>query len=261
LTESKNSACGEETLKKGGNLVAWETIQKPIEKGGLGVINLRLQNDALLLKHLHKFYNRESLPWVDLVWFKYYQNKVPHTTRELGSFWWKDNLRLNGIYRGFSQCVIGDGVSACFWKDRWSASVFATSFPRLASFALNSVASVKEVLEAEDLDAIFFSSLSQEAFQELEQLQETLPHLELEANSRDKWKPVWGNEYSVKKFYYLIYDLIQAHPIFKSVWKSRCTPRVKFFILLILVDRLNTKTMISRRHIGKEPMLIVFCAI
>jgi hypothetical protein len=33
--------------------------------------------------------------------------------------------------------------------------VLATSFPRLASFALNSAASVKEVLEAEDLDAIF----------------------------------------------------------------------------------------------------------
>jgi hypothetical protein len=118
-----------------------------------------LQKDALLLKHLDKFYNRESLPWVDLVWFKYDQNKVPHTTRELGSFWWKDILRLNGIYRGFSQCA-GGGVSACFWEDRWSASVFATSFPRLASFALNSAASIKEVLEAEDLDAIFLLPLS-----------------------------------------------------------------------------------------------------
>jgi hypothetical protein len=130
----------------------------------------------LLLKHLHKFYSRESLPWVDLVWFKYYQNKVPHATRELGSFWWKDILRLNGIYRGFSQCDIGDGVSTCFWEDRWSESLLATSFARLASFALNSAASVKEVLDAEDLDAVFFLPLSQEAFQEQEQLQETLPH-------------------------------------------------------------------------------------
>jgi hypothetical protein len=43
--------------KKGGNLVAWDIVQKPKDKGGLGVINLRLQNDALLLKHHHKFYN------------------------------------------------------------------------------------------------------------------------------------------------------------------------------------------------------------
>jgi hypothetical protein len=98
---------GNTEKKKGGNLVAWEIVQKPKEKGGLGVLNLKLQNDALLLKHLHKFYNRDSLPWVDLVWFKYYQNKVPHTAREVGSFWWKGILRLNGIYRGFSQCDIG----------------------------------------------------------------------------------------------------------------------------------------------------------
>ena len=59
LIESENNAYGGEIQKKksGGNLVAWETVQKPKEKGGLGVINLKLQNDAPLLKHLHKFYN------------------------------------------------------------------------------------------------------------------------------------------------------------------------------------------------------------
>jgi hypothetical protein len=41
---------GNDQLKKGGNLVAWETVSKPKEKRGLGVVNLRLQNDALLLK-------------------------------------------------------------------------------------------------------------------------------------------------------------------------------------------------------------------
>jgi hypothetical protein len=83
-------------------------------------------------------------------------------------------------------------------------------------------------------------------------LQETLPHLELDSNSKDLWKPVWGNDYSVKKFYTLIYDLFQTHPIFKAVWRSRCIPRVKFFLWLILVDRLNTKTMLSRRNIGER---------
>jgi hypothetical protein len=32
--------------KKGGNLVAREIVQQPKNKGGLGVINLRLQNDV-----------------------------------------------------------------------------------------------------------------------------------------------------------------------------------------------------------------------
>ena len=61
-------------------------MMKPKEKGGLGVINLRLQNDALLLKQLNKFYNKEDIPWVQLVWSKYYDAKVPHVAREMGSF-------------------------------------------------------------------------------------------------------------------------------------------------------------------------------
>jgi hypothetical protein len=101
--------------KRDGNLVAWEVVMQPKEKGGLGVLNLRLQNDALLMKHLSKFYNHANIPWVQLIWSKYYFIKVPHAAREVGSFWWKDILRLNVIFRNVSNCVLGNGASVCFW--------------------------------------------------------------------------------------------------------------------------------------------------
>jgi len=47
-------------------LVAWKKCAKPKRKGGLGIINLRSQNKALLLKHLDKFYNKKEIPWVNL---------------------------------------------------------------------------------------------------------------------------------------------------------------------------------------------------
>jgi hypothetical protein len=62
LDVSKVDRGASSTQKKGGNLVAWPTIMLPKEKGGLGIINLRLQNDALLMKHLSKFYNRADVP-------------------------------------------------------------------------------------------------------------------------------------------------------------------------------------------------------
>jgi hypothetical protein len=47
-------------------------------KGGFRVIKLRVQNEALLLKNLHKFINRADLPWVQLIWAHYYPNgKIP----------------------------------------------------------------------------------------------------------------------------------------------------------------------------------------
>jgi hypothetical protein len=105
---------GNDTEKMGADLMAWETVQKPKEKGGLRIINLRSHNDALLMKHLSKFYNKANIPWVRLIWNRYYTNRVPHAMREFGSFWWKDVLWLNIIFRGISKCELGDGSSVCF---------------------------------------------------------------------------------------------------------------------------------------------------
>jgi hypothetical protein len=58
---------GPDRNKKGGNLAAWPMVTKPKLKGGLNVINLNVQNDALLIKHLDKFYNKKDVPWVSLV--------------------------------------------------------------------------------------------------------------------------------------------------------------------------------------------------
>ena len=50
--------------------VAWDMVCLPKDEGGLGVIKLQTQNEALLLKLLHKFFNRDDIPWVHLVWEK-----------------------------------------------------------------------------------------------------------------------------------------------------------------------------------------------
>ena len=49
---------GSERNAKMKPLVAWKKCCKPKKKGGLGIINLRSQNYALLMKHLDKFYNQ-----------------------------------------------------------------------------------------------------------------------------------------------------------------------------------------------------------
>ena len=92
-------------------MVAWNKCTKPKKKGGLVVVNLRAQNTALLMKNLDKFYNqRLNIPWVKLVWNTYYPNgEVPHAEKEMGSFWWKDLLRLVDLFRGIAQCSVGSG--------------------------------------------------------------------------------------------------------------------------------------------------------
>jgi hypothetical protein len=143
-------------------------VLKPKVKGGLGVQNLRLQNDALLLKQLTKFYNKKDIPWVQQVWFKYYPNgKVLHATRETSSFWWKDLLRLSVLFRGIARCHIGDGSTVLFWDDLWNSEVFSLKYSLLYFSARDHRLSVKSVMNTVDLNTLFSLPLSEQAYVQL----------------------------------------------------------------------------------------------
>jgi hypothetical protein len=49
-------------MRRKSDSVAWRKCTRPKRKGGLGIINLRSQNIALLLKFLDKFYNKHNIP-------------------------------------------------------------------------------------------------------------------------------------------------------------------------------------------------------
>jgi hypothetical protein len=125
---------GKEFRYKGYNLVAWDLVRRPKDKGGLGVINLSIQNAALLLKHLDKFYKKADVQWVKLIWDKYYNGIVPHLDREKGFFWWKDILRLNTIYRGIAMCSPAKGNTISFWGDLINGSIHSLKFPNLFEY-------------------------------------------------------------------------------------------------------------------------------
>ena len=104
---------------KGTAMVAWTKVCRPNKQGGLGVLNLNIQNTALLLKNLDKIFNQNDIPWVHLVWESYYnQGKLPGYQLE-GSFWWKAHLKLIDAYKAMARCQPGNGKTAYFWSDLW----------------------------------------------------------------------------------------------------------------------------------------------
>ena len=73
-------------------LVKWTTVCRPKCQAGLGVMDIFTQNKALLMKNLHKFYNRHDIPWVKLIWENYYSDAKLRGDSMIGSLWWKLNL-------------------------------------------------------------------------------------------------------------------------------------------------------------------------
>jgi len=126
---------------------AWDLVRLPKKEGGLGVLNLETQNDALLLKNLHKFYNRLDIPWVHLIWESYYTDgSLPTQSKRKGSFWWKDILKLIDSFKGLAMIHVSDGATCLFLDDLWNSRVPRLSYPELFSFAKDPHISLKEVL-------------------------------------------------------------------------------------------------------------------
>lgn len=51
---------------RGTPKAAWEMVCNTKEEGGLGIINLELQNQALLMKNLDKFFTKKIFPGFSL---------------------------------------------------------------------------------------------------------------------------------------------------------------------------------------------------
>jgi hypothetical protein len=233
------------------SLAAWEMIAKPKQNGGLGIVDFQKQNAALLIKFLDKFYNRKDVPWVNLVWFAHYDNKIPHAENLCGSFWWRDVLKLVDNFRGVAAVTLGMGDTFLFWEDNWmvngSARPMKLRFPQLFSYVLNTQISARDVYMEEDLEDLFYRPLSQLAYQQFQEVVLLLQQNRI-SDKNDVWSYVWGEKYTSANFYKLIHAHIKVPSVYKWLWKSSCIMKTKVFAWLLLSDRLNTKDLLQRRH-------------
>ena len=113
---------------------AWKLVCNSKENGGLGVHDLQIQNESLLLKYLHKFFNKYDIPWVQLIWNSHYNNETIPVNNRNGSFWWRDVFKLLDSFKGMASVTIGDG--SIFLFGQMFGMVFISMFSGLICFPL-----------------------------------------------------------------------------------------------------------------------------
>lgn len=153
---------------------AWTLVTTPKPEGGLWVLDLKTQNEALLIKNLHKFFNKVDVPWVKLVWEKYYNNgKLPNHIKK-GSFWWKDVLKLLDKFKGMDMISVQNGALCLLWDDLWFGQVPKHVFPELYSFAKKQNMTLEAAKSSSSLIQSFSLPLSTKAYQQYLQLEGTI---------------------------------------------------------------------------------------
>jgi len=220
---------GSSVNEKGYPKAAWDMVCIPKVEGGLGVLDLEKQNQALLMKNLHKFFNKHDIPWVKLIWEKHYSNgKLPSHTRK-GSFWWRDILKLLSHFKTIEAPIVGNGESVLFWTDPWKENPICSSVPELYTFVKNGKHTMQKVINNPDFTSLLQLPISQIAFTQLQRVNALLESVELTENP-DKWFQRGGSEqYSAKKTYRALCGHSDIHSAFKWLWKCRVQPKHKVF--------------------------------
>lgn len=240
---------------------SWPMATRAKEEGGLGVLDLKTQNEALLLKNFHKFFNKADIPWVKLIWEKHYNNdKLPSHVKK-GSFWWRDMLKLLDKFKGIALVLVKDGASCLFWDDCWQGPPLKLAYPELYSFVKKSSISLKRVTVVNDVSSLFSLPLSVQAYGQFQQVQVILQDLQ-HLDGMDTWTYIWGSSiFTSKKAYCQLSGSSLVHPVFKWLWKSSCQHNHKVFFWLLLQDRLSTRNILRRKHMHLPSYSCVLCSM
>ena len=152
---------------------------------------------------------------------------------------------------------VGNGNRVRFWEDRWvREGLLKDSFPRL--FALSSKHSlsidcfVDSQVFPHNWDFGFRRNLNERETAEVIKLLEILEGFRLCASKRDRRR--WDLEvlgyFTCKSFQSFLRNKgrVVTFPPFSLVWKAKSPPKVKVFVWLVVLGKVNTSDLVQRKR-------------
>jgi hypothetical protein len=138
------------------------------------------------------------------------------------------------MFRGIASCRVGDGSTVLLWSDVWNDHLLQNKFPKLYSFAKNKEISVAQFLLNNQIENQFHLPLSEQAFQEYQDLQQLIQQIQVGPESKDLWEYIWGNsKYTASKLYHLLFKNLSPPQQFIWIWDSKCANKIRIFTWLL----------------------------
>ncbi|KAL7586020.1 hypothetical protein Lser_V15G46368 [Lactuca serriola] len=229
--------------KKGRAKVAWSSICKPLEYGGLGLRNLRAWNKTILSKRIWMILSNFDSIWVK--WIKNYVLKGRcfwdvHEKQDL-SWSWRNLIRLRPYFRNHFCSKVGNGVNTFMWYDDWhslGALSYVLSPREIANAGFRITDKVKDVIMD---NSWFWPSEWLSLIPQLNDFQ--LPKLDLLVNDRVLWRKRNGQEveFEIHQVWKDLSNCGQKVPWAHIVWFKQSIPRFSFILWLAIQERLMTQ--------------------
>jgi hypothetical protein len=118
------------------------------------------------------------------------------------------------------------------------------------------------MLSSSDPFVHFATPILAQAFEEFTELQHIMNQTHIVSNTIDTRQFPWGSSaYTSAKICKFMFQALPSIPSLNAIWKSKCLPKLKVFVWLLLMDKLNTEDLMLRK-IGILKMAhSVFCVI
>lgn len=221
---------GSEIVQNGKCLVAWCRVQRPLELGGLGVLNLKLFGQALRCRWL----------WLQTV----------DPQRLWATFNLTDDRQTTSFFNASIIIEVGDDTQTKFWSDPWldgkSLVQIAPSLAAAVDRRTQNTRTVADALCNRSWLRDITCALTIQAIMEYVQVRPCIDAVQLN-NSPDKviWRWCSSVLYSSSSAYRALHFGQSALLGARELWKTRAPNRCRFFFWLVLLNRCWTS---ERRH-------------
>ncbi|WVZ51089.1 hypothetical protein U9M48_002268, partial [Paspalum notatum var. saurae] len=235
--------------KKKYHLIKWDQIRQPKEQGGLGIIDLEVQNKCLLSKWLFKLANEDGM-WQGLIRNKYLKSKpLGSGIKKPGvSHFWAGLMEVKQDFLSLGSFYIGDGTQVRFWEDTWCGNQpLKLSYPSLFNVVTNKDATVADVMSSSPLNISFRRGLYGDRLRAWFELVGRIMNQELRGGKDVfRWDLNKTGLFSVRSMYkHLINNGLKVS---QEIWRTKIPLKTKIFMWYIKRGVLLTKDNLARRN-------------
>ncbi|KAJ1695517.1 hypothetical protein LUZ63_012215 [Rhynchospora breviuscula] len=234
---------------RGLPLLAWSRVCLPKELGGLGLIDLKLQNISLLLRWLWRLYSQPSSLWSTLakkLFAKRNSNTPPLGWNGNGSFFWKQLLTLRYFFQISTTTELQNGENTLFWFDNWAGTL-------LSFFQASAHIPVRRFVTVSQTFRSWFDVVPAPMTETQDWLYR---HFQRDSLTRGidimRWKWSSDGNYSSSSVYKALVSAGKVKFHLQNLWRLKIPPTVKTFLFLLAQDRLLTQCQLMRRNINVQ---------
>ncbi|WVZ51479.1 hypothetical protein U9M48_002624, partial [Paspalum notatum var. saurae] len=240
--------------KKKFHLIKWDHIRQPKEQGGLGIIDLKVQNKCLLSKWLFKLANEDGI-WQNLLRNKYLKSKPLGVgiKRPRVSHFCAGLMEVKQEFLSLGSFSIGDGTQVRFWEDTWCGNrTLKSLYPSLFNIVSKKGATVAEVMGSTPLNVSFRRGLHGDRLQAWNELVGWVMNFELR-EERDVFN--WGLNktglFTVRTMYKQLIN--NGIKVSQEIWKTKIPLKTKIVMWYVKRGVLLTKDNLARRNWNGSP--------